>query len=73
MNEKSYYCIKAAKILESIDESISPCDDFYQFACGKWIESTVIPDHRPDQTTTNQLQNEVNIKLKGIINKNRLQ
>lgn len=31
-------------MLESIDETIDPCEDFYQFACGKWIKKTRIPD-----------------------------
>jgi predicted metalloendopeptidase len=33
----------AAEILESIDESKSPCDDFYNFACGQWEQSHYLP------------------------------
>ncbi|CAF4350989.1 unnamed protein product, partial [Adineta steineri] len=40
----SPYCIKAANyLLESIDETIDPCEDFYQFACGTWLKNTPVP------------------------------
>ena len=37
-------CVElAAEILSSIDETKSPCDDFYDFACGKWEQSHYLP------------------------------
>jgi endothelin-converting enzyme/putative endopeptidase len=36
-----------AGVDESIlDAAVSPCDDFFQFACGKWLERTPIPADR---------------------------
>ncbi|XP_054166758.1 neprilysin-2-like [Oppia nitens] len=64
-------CIKeAARILRTIDETVSPCDDFYQFSCGKWIESTVIPEHKSSQSTFDELQDELNKKLRVLIEEN---
>ena len=31
-------------ILTGLDTSVDPCEDFYNFTCGSWVENTVIPD-----------------------------
>src|SRR5580658_7422953 len=28
----------------AMDRTVSPCDDFYAFACGGWMKTTPIPD-----------------------------
>ncbi|CAF1180125.1 unnamed protein product [Adineta steineri] len=49
------YCVKAANyLIESIDETVEPCEDFYQFVCGTWIKNNRIPDDY--QTTASPKQ-----------------
>ncbi|CAF4082240.1 unnamed protein product [Adineta steineri] len=39
------YCAEAANyLIESIDETVDPCEDFYQFACGTWIKNSRTPN-----------------------------
>merc|ERR1712117_271801 len=40
-------CVKAAAdLINSMDETVDPCSDFYNFACGNFVKETVIPDHQ---------------------------
>ncbi len=31
----------------AIDKSANPCEDFFQYACGRWVKKTDIPSDRP--------------------------
>ncbi|XP_068224431.1 neprilysin-1-like [Palaemon carinicauda] len=36
--------LAAAAIIEAMDKSIEPCDNFFQFACGAWMEKHPVPE-----------------------------
>ena len=40
----------AQDIWKDVDASANPCDNFYQFACGGWVERTELPADRPRWT-----------------------
>ncbi len=34
----------SALVLSGLDEDVNPCQDFYNFSCGNWVQNTIIPD-----------------------------
>jgi len=38
--------ITSARILNNMDAEADPCEDFYQFSCGNWMNENVIPDDK---------------------------
>ena len=60
------YCVSkecitaAADLLENIDESVDPCEDFYNFACGGFIENKVIPDDKSKFSSFTVLNDKLN-------------
>jgi neprilysin len=52
----SAYCnrsfVLADYLLDSIDKSANPCEDFYQFTCGTWLKTARIPEESKLTTRT---------------------
>ena len=38
-------CIaQSHKLFQYMNKTVDPCDDFYQYSCGNYIQETIIPD-----------------------------
>lgn len=61
-------CVKsAASLLGNMDTNVSPCEDFYQFACGKWHEHHDLPTDRSYYDTFSLVKDELKAKLRDLL------
>jgi hypothetical protein len=61
-------CVKSANdILVNIDESVSPCDDFYKFACGNFDANTIVPDDKSEVTVIGSLTDKLHQQIRVLL------
>ncbi|MFZ0815652.1 MAG: M13 family metallopeptidase [Candidatus Sulfotelmatobacter sp.] len=51
----------------SMDRSVDPCVDFFQYSCGGWIKSNPIPPDQSSWDTYSKMQDENRARLRGIL------
>ncbi|CAH7448401.1 Mmel1 [Phodopus roborovskii] len=59
--------LAAARILQNMDLTEKPCDDFYQYACGGWLRHHVIPETNSRYSVFDILRDELEVILKGVL------
>ncbi|UXI15420.1 Pre-mRNA-splicing factor 38A [Sarcoptes scabiei] len=63
-------CVKtAASLLNAMDLTADPCEDFFQFACGNWVKKHVIPEDRSSLSTFEVMADDLQIILKDLLEK----
>ncbi|XP_057304506.1 endothelin-converting enzyme homolog [Hydractinia symbiolongicarpus] len=62
-------CVQiSARIIEAMDHKVSPCENFYQYACGGWLHNTPIPDSRTRYSRFQKLSEQNSVIIKKILN-----
>ncbi|XP_052034288.1 membrane metallo-endopeptidase-like 1 [Apodemus sylvaticus] len=65
--------IAAARILQNMDQSRNPCENFYQYACGGWLRHHVIPETNSRYSVFDILRDELEVILKGVLEDSTVQ
>jgi putative endopeptidase len=51
----------------SMDRSVDPCVDFFQYSCGGWIKNNPIPPDQSSWAVYSKMEDENRERLKGIL------
>lgn len=71
--QRVYRCLTAdcaraaAELANSIDETADPCENFHQFACGRWAKRHVLKPDESSFGTFYQVREDVKITLKYLL------
>ncbi|VDO57666.1 unnamed protein product, partial [Haemonchus placei] len=61
-------CVRAANnIINALNTSVNPCEDFYEFACGSWNEDHPIPDDMSTFGTFSFVREQVRQQLRVLL------
>lgn len=50
-----------------MDETVDPCEDFFEFSCGGFLKKTIIPDDKTTISRFNEISDELQLKLRGLV------
>ncbi|XP_050412278.1 neprilysin-4 isoform X2 [Patella vulgata] len=63
-------CVKAAaRLMNAMDDSVDPCENFFDYACGNWNKVNAIPDDRASYNTFGKLRDDIQVMVKDLLNK----
>ncbi|KAK9888867.1 hypothetical protein WA026_001087 [Henosepilachna vigintioctopunctata] len=73
VEEESTICLNtecmrtAVQILDSIDHTVNPCDDFYMFVCGNYMRTNFIPEDKTGIDSFSKIEDSLSHKLRILL------
>lgn len=59
------------KMISYMDEGVDPCDDFYEFACGKFRKNAVLSVDKYSQSAFTLAQDKITEQMRTILTEKR--
>lgn len=61
-------CVReAVRMYGYMDETIDPCENFYDFACGQFVRETVIPEDKGSQNQFSIVHDRVVKQIQSVL------
>ncbi|KHJ99554.1 hypothetical protein OESDEN_00457, partial [Oesophagostomum dentatum] len=60
------YVVASDMLTKSINFSVDPCEDFFEFTCGNWIANHPIPKHKTSYSQFGVLSDKVQEEMRGM-------
>ncbi|XP_044751900.1 neprilysin-2-like [Coccinella septempunctata] len=59
----------AANILRNMNPKVDPCEDFYEFACGRYIENNFIPEDEVEIVSFSEVGDRIDENYRNLLEK----
>ncbi|KAJ1350444.1 hypothetical protein KIN20_006235 [Parelaphostrongylus tenuis] len=66
VSESPGYKVASEMLTNSINSSVDPCVDFFEFTCGKWKAKNPIPDHKTRYSQLSIVRDKVQAEMREI-------
>ncbi|KAF2361217.1 Peptidase M13 N-terminal domain [Trinorchestia longiramus] len=64
----SQACLRAAsRLLDNMDRSVDPCDNFYQYTCGQFVADHIVPEDSHYRSAMQQMQEDVLVIIRKML------
>ncbi|KAG0419144.1 hypothetical protein HPB47_004333 [Ixodes persulcatus] len=57
----------ASTLLQNMNQTVDPCENFYEFACGGWVHRHPIPEDRSSVSQFSLIQDQLNAQLRWLV------